>query len=313
MPNTVEEAQRLSALGELLKGALENNYLPPINVKLLGDAKVLDVGLPTEPALEQWLTLILLPSCGPETWATELARKYPSSRVTAIDLVETAGPRPDRPPNYQFLIADALQPLPFPDNTFDFVHMRLMSHAFSAADWKPVLKELKRVMKPGGWIQMIEADQRMYYISGAGVEGKKTMDKVIHTLAARGQLTDVANVLDKLLRKSGYADITTNYVSIPVGKLPSTLLLPLQKKSSHLIPFRSLSHPQAAGAADLAIASRATSASGSPILSPGSAISSASTPTSTITWLTASLTSATAQVLTSIITTSSAQSLLCLS
>ncbi|RUS25737.1 S-adenosyl-L-methionine-dependent methyltransferase [Jimgerdemannia flammicorona] len=199
MPNTVEEAQRLSALGELLKGALENNYLPPINVKLLGDAKVLDVG------------------CGPETWATELARKYPSSRVTAIDLVETAGPRPDRPPNYQFLIADALQPLPFPDNTFDFVHMRLMSHAFSAADWKPVLKELKRVMKPGGWIQMIEADQRMYYISGAGVEGKKTMDKVIHTLAARGQLTDVANVLDKLLRKSGYADITTNYVSIPVG------------------------------------------------------------------------------------------------
>lgn len=60
--------------------------------------------------------------------------------------------------------------LPFADNHFDFVKQRLVTAAFTLADWKRVMAELVRVTKPGGYIELLEID---YNTHNLGPNGRK--------------------------------------------------------------------------------------------------------------------------------------------
>jgi len=55
------------------------------------------------------------------------------------------------PPNCQFELDDATLAWTFPDNTFDFIHMRFLLG--SIEDWVTLFKEAYRCLKPGGWIE----------------------------------------------------------------------------------------------------------------------------------------------------------------
>ena len=49
-------------------------------------------------------------------------------------------------------VADLEQPLPFEDKTFDGAVSPLVLHYMK--DWRPALKELRRVLRPGAWLQL---------------------------------------------------------------------------------------------------------------------------------------------------------------
>jgi ubiquinone/menaquinone biosynthesis C-methylase UbiE len=53
---------------------------------------------------------------------------------------------------------DVTDGLPFEDDTFDFVHLRLFVLAFNEMQWDKSLKEIYRVIKPGGYIQLMEVN-----------------------------------------------------------------------------------------------------------------------------------------------------------
>ncbi|KAG0739696.1 hypothetical protein G6F16_003602 [Rhizopus arrhizus] len=53
---------------------------------------------------------------------------------------------------------DYVQGLSYADNTFDFVHIRFLVLALREDQWPMTIKELARVTKPGGMIQMTELD-----------------------------------------------------------------------------------------------------------------------------------------------------------
>ncbi|CAG8803420.1 1407_t:CDS:2, partial [Gigaspora margarita] len=64
-----------------------------------------------------------------------------------------------KPCNLTFRTANILEGLPFPDNHFDFVYMRFLLTAFTEDDWQnKVIQELCRVLKPGGYIEIMEGD-----------------------------------------------------------------------------------------------------------------------------------------------------------
>jgi len=69
---------------------------------------------------------------------------------------------------YQVNVVNAK--LPFADNHFDFVKQRLVTAAFTTADWKRVMAELVRVTKPGGYIELLEID---YNTHNLGPNGRK--------------------------------------------------------------------------------------------------------------------------------------------
>ena len=97
------------------------------------DARVLDVG------------------CG-SGWATRLLADYASQgRVTGIDIsdemVDLARESSRSHPNTDFEVASAEQ-LPFPDN--QFTHAFSMESLYYYRNIPKALKEIQRVMKPGG-------------------------------------------------------------------------------------------------------------------------------------------------------------------
>ena len=80
---------------------------------------------------------------------------YPESIFVGIDIVPLFPE--DHPPNLTFIKCNILNGLPFPDNTFDFVRQAYVIVYMNWQSWKEiVVKELIRVTKPGGYIEIMD-------------------------------------------------------------------------------------------------------------------------------------------------------------
>jgi len=91
-----------------------------------------------------------------------MAESYPKATFTGVDFAPIF-PQEKKPENAKFLQANILDGLPFLDDTFDFVHMRLLVTAFSAKEWtEKVIPELVRITRQGGWVEFMESDVQYY-------------------------------------------------------------------------------------------------------------------------------------------------------
>ncbi|CAH1761936.1 1155_t:CDS:10, partial [Entrophospora sp. SA101] len=132
-----DEIDRIQLQHHLFRVTWDGNYKSHIEESLRSGCDVLDLG------------------CGPGTWVAEMSVDYPNSRIIGIDKDNIF---PDqKPTNAQFIKCDLLDKLPFKDNHFEFVHYRGFVMWFSEADWKKGLKEALRVVKPGGYLEILES------------------------------------------------------------------------------------------------------------------------------------------------------------
>src|SRR5579859_5913066 len=100
-------------------------------------------------------------ACGPGSWTIDLAKAYPAMHVTGVDkkaeMVEIA--RRDaaiiRVANVSFTIGNIQEQLPFADASFDFVHVQMEREAVGLKEMPYALRELLRVLRPGGWINLL--------------------------------------------------------------------------------------------------------------------------------------------------------------
>ncbi|KAG0180738.1 hypothetical protein DFQ29_010243 [Apophysomyces sp. BC1021] len=99
-------------------------------------------------------------ACGSGTWVLEMATEFPDAQVHGID-VTPLFPTTIKPPNAIFMRGDILDGLPYPDAYFDYIHMRLVYFCFSNADWATIVKAIKRVLKPGGYVEFREVEPLM--------------------------------------------------------------------------------------------------------------------------------------------------------
>ncbi|KAF9111551.1 hypothetical protein BGX27_004773 [Mortierella sp. AM989] len=146
-------------------------------------------------------------------WIDEMSTEHTETNFTGID-ISAVWPTEIRPRNCRFQVANAIQGLPFENNTFDFVYQRFMILAYPAKDWPFIVQELVRVTKPGGIIELTE----MPIVSNAnGPELAKVMEVLEQGCLSKGLDTKVAKKLDVLLRDAGVSDINSCHTSIPVG------------------------------------------------------------------------------------------------
>jgi ubiquinone/menaquinone biosynthesis C-methylase UbiE len=75
-------------------------------------------------------------ACGNGTWILEMATEFPESQFYGIDIAASY-PHTVKPANAFFSQCDVLQTngLPFPENYFDYIHMRQVYTCFSENDW----------------------------------------------------------------------------------------------------------------------------------------------------------------------------------
>ena len=191
LPKDMQEIGRLDFQHYLLRHALGGNYLAPIE----NPVYILDVGT------------------GTGRWAKEMAMAFPGSRVMGLDLEQAPGTGPI-PPNYSFVSGNVLQRLPIADHTFHYVHQRLLVAAIPKACWPAVIRELVRVAKPGGWIELTETGSFMVD-SGPGMD--RIFEWGLEVALERGIDGRMIPFLGDYLRDAGLYHVKTGHVDIPLG------------------------------------------------------------------------------------------------
>lgn len=193
MPRHPSEIDRLDLQHYAIRAALGANHLVPVE----SPERILDVG------------------SGTGQWGWDLAEEFPGALVAGLDLV--AG-KPERPPGYQVVRANLLHGLPFPDAAFDFVHQRLMFLAIPTPRWPSVVRDLVRVTRPRGWVELVEAPIGRWDNAGPAIE--RLRDLLLAAAAARGLDTSgtVYERLDAYLRDAGIAPVHRREVKLPVGE-----------------------------------------------------------------------------------------------
>ncbi|KAJ1564206.1 hypothetical protein HK096_009137, partial [Nowakowskiella sp. JEL0078] len=141
LPADLEEQERLEIQHIILTHAFGGLFTMPIHELLSKPgAIILDVG------------------CGPGSWARDVAKMYPKTSVHAVDMAKTLFDGVGTLPNVTFVTANVLEKLPYPDNYFDAVFQRYLTFGIPKNRWDDVLRELNRVTKPGGHIELVEFD-----------------------------------------------------------------------------------------------------------------------------------------------------------
>ncbi|KAG0166118.1 hypothetical protein DFQ30_007565 [Apophysomyces sp. BC1015] len=84
-----------------------------------------------------------------------MATEYTEAEFVGIDK-SPIFPQNIYPGNVRFHQLDILHGLPFNDETFEFVNMRMFGIILRTSEWTEVLQELHRLIKPGGCIQLTE-------------------------------------------------------------------------------------------------------------------------------------------------------------
>lgn len=64
-------------------------------------------------------------------------------------------------PNASFLLGNVVQGLHFPDHSFDYIQLRVFVDALRKSEWPLVLKEIQRLLKPGGCAGFFEYEPRV--------------------------------------------------------------------------------------------------------------------------------------------------------
>jgi SAM-dependent methyltransferase len=192
LPRHPGEIDRLDIQHYSLRETLGANYLAPVDQP----RSVLDVG------------------CGTGQWGFEMCAKFPEAQVLGLDLVAS---KPDRPSRYGWVKGNVLQGLPFATDRFDFVHQRLLVTGIPLASWPPVVADLARVTRPGGWVELVKPP---WTLNQRGPATEKLIGLTTQMSAALGLDTTsvVFDSLDDYLRQAGLTSVVRRQILVPIGR-----------------------------------------------------------------------------------------------
>ncbi|KAF1800584.1 S-adenosyl-L-methionine-dependent methyltransferase [Mucor lusitanicus] len=196
LPKDDEEQHRLTGQHFAVKELYEGNILTSVKETLDFEkgVSVLDVG------------------CGAGSWIMDMVIDYPNCTYEGCDMVQVTNSNVT-PSQFHWSYGNVIEKLDYPDNTFDFVHMRLFILALRESEWPIAIKEILRVTKPGGVIQLLEFDLKM--TGGGNVAIEKALNGIHMACRARGQDPRIALQLEKLVAANENAKvIQTDYRSI---------------------------------------------------------------------------------------------------
>ncbi|RIA98384.1 S-adenosyl-L-methionine-dependent methyltransferase [Glomus cerebriforme] len=132
-----QEIDRIQVQHHFAREAWNGNFSSPIkDVLNAGGATVLDIG------------------CGAGTFLCEMAADYPNARYVGVDKLQIF---PNTlPKNVTFIQSDILRGLPFDNDSFDFIYIRFLVFDLADYEWRMVIDEMTRILKPNGYLEMME-------------------------------------------------------------------------------------------------------------------------------------------------------------
>lgn len=199
LPHHQEEIERLQRQHEFIKasndGALTHVHLP-------AGARVLDSG------------------CADGTWLADLARTSDRAdlKLHGMDLGSTLF-RPDA--RLDLRKHDVRSPVPESwgwKNSFDLVHQRLLVWGIGKEEWPAVVSNLASLVKPGGTLQLVEAEWVLDKYDDNAPQQKKLGQIQEWSCESSGMDVHVWKRFPSMLEKLGFADVKTESFDLGYGK-----------------------------------------------------------------------------------------------
>ncbi|KAF9087177.1 hypothetical protein BGX23_008304 [Mortierella sp. AD031] len=152
-------------------------------------------------------------NCVSGDWAMDMAIKYPRTLVYALDSLLATAHLPLRiPDNCKFRMRDARDQ----EGEFDLVHQRLGAFRTPIQEWTPHFAEMRRLTRPGGWIQMAESDGM---VVRAGLETSKVNRWVEQAALSSGlNPPQLMGALMPTVLGAGLINVECYDYSIPLGE-----------------------------------------------------------------------------------------------
>ncbi|GAB7363179.1 hypothetical protein MBLNU230_g3462t2 [Neophaeotheca triangularis] len=153
---------------------------------------------------------------GTAIWAMDAADKFPSAQVIGTDLSPLQpGMQPD---NFTFEIDDCQSAWVYPENHFDFIHIRGLFGSIS--DWPALYRNIYTHLRPGAYIEQIE-----WSVHNRSSDGLLVRDGVLGqwstTAIEVGRLTgktfEIAENMAGLIREAGFEEVVEKRYKWPIG------------------------------------------------------------------------------------------------
>ncbi|KAH8704452.1 hypothetical protein GQ44DRAFT_732403 [Phaeosphaeriaceae sp. PMI808] len=191
-----EEVSRLSNQHDIIKDGMNGLVLAPIN--LSKPLRVLDSGT------------------ADGTWVCDFAASAApiGHHIIGTDINGEDFPT-DPPPNQTYQVQDINKSWPEDwRESFDFVHQRL-TLAAGGSSQEGALRNLATLVKPGGWIQLIEPTNEAPEGSGPAFQNFVTAMQGV--FSSMGSSTHVGNEVAGWLKAIGFEDVQDRLYHIKVG------------------------------------------------------------------------------------------------
>ncbi|KAF8993319.1 S-adenosyl-L-methionine-dependent methyltransferase, partial [Cyathus striatus] len=157
----------------------------------------------------------VLDACtGTAHWIIEVAEEVPENvQLQGIDIKLRLFPLVElRPKNLDLSIHSILSLPPEWMNRFTVVHQCLLVAALRSTEWPVALKELYRITKPGGWVQLCE-----FASWGGGPLMDQWWTKALSTFSRLDMKVDYGQRLEPMLHDAGFVDIQVDSCTCPLG------------------------------------------------------------------------------------------------
>ena len=149
-------------------------------------------------------------------WLRDFASSIPdSSNYTFIgtDITDADLPR-EHPANFCYQTQDINKPWPAEfSSSFDFVHQRLVFGGYP--DTKAIVQNLSALVKPGGWIQLIEIEDKSDANDGPAVQNYIQLMR--DTFGAIGARFGDINKARGWLEEVGFENLQEKLIEIKYG------------------------------------------------------------------------------------------------
>ncbi|CCX16256.1 Similar to Demethylmenaquinone methyltransferase; acc. no. Q9RRT0 [Pyronema omphalodes CBS 100304] len=199
LPNDEQEQDRMQIVDTMLSLLLDGElHLSPLS----HPRRILDVGT------------------GTGVWASDMAYKFPNTRVIGTDLSPIQVATPD---NCTFEIEDADDNWLYPPNYFSMVHTRNLLGGIT--NWKRFFDETYRSLHPNGWLELHESPYKIYSNNPAytDIPLMRTVTLFSDISARLGRVCgEEVFGFKALMEAAGFVDVTETRYRLPIGTWPDS-------------------------------------------------------------------------------------------
>ncbi|KAF3906218.1 hypothetical protein ABW20_dc0101622 [Dactylellina cionopaga] len=155
---------------------------------------------------------------GSGAWAIEAAEQYPEAEIIAVDISPHLKPD-ETPGNLWCQVDDLNEPFNFRPGEFDFVHSRLVAPGINKSRWPGYVKDCFKVLKPGGWLQMVEIYFNVQSDNGTLTEdhGLRRWSKTFLEVYEDKKDLRAPTRLQPLMEGAGFVEVQSRMIPLPLN------------------------------------------------------------------------------------------------